>query len=104
LKGDLSIGKLVAVATGGVGYYFIGISSKGVVRDEDASAHALAIDMFATKFANINKEGKYAFFDPNFGQAEFSDVQALKSCFITHFRLEYPTLHGHASIERYLGR
>lgn len=89
LHGELSIGELTAIATGGPGYYFIGLTSKGV--EKELSGHAFAVDMFKLKF-----------FDPNFGQATFDNEDDLKKCFTAWFRLIYIDLHGAAFIERYI--
>lgn len=86
-QGEVSMSQLVAAATSGPGYYFIGVSQVGAGGTE---GHAFAIDMFENKV-----------FDSNAGQASFSSDDKVKQFFPLWFRLNYMDMRGAAFVERY---
>ena len=87
---EFSVNQAMTLATSSAGYYFIGLTSKGVV-GESMSGHAVALDMIT-----------YKLFDPNYGQAAFSNAEEVKAAFSTIYRLKYPDLRGTGLIQRYI--
>lgn len=87
-EGEISLSQLLADATSGPGYAFIGVSSLGVGGKE---GHAFGVDMATKKV-----------FDSNCGQASFETVEQMKSFFSLWFRLAYMDLRGSSLVSRYI--
>jgi hypothetical protein len=84
----VSTTEVLKFLSAGAGYYYISLSNFGVVLEP--TAHAFAIDMYDHKF-----------FDPNYGQAHFKNVNDLKNFFVMWFLLAYLDLCGNASVTWY---
>ncbi|QHQ34168.1 YopT-type cysteine protease domain-containing protein [Algicella marina] len=88
-KDNVSIGSVMANATSGYGFFFIGLLQEA----DDKPGHAFAV---------CSEANSYQFFDPNFGEARFGVAEDARKAFIDWFRLIYLHLNGPAVTEYYL--